>query len=349
MLSHFTINVTIDSKDEVKFKHEFRTLAAKYMAMAPPEGFFGAMSEKEKTYERDKKLEENAQPKSGKELKIHNDFENIKIHTWKKYGFKRNIVGESFNDDPDEGHSLHKIIGFQSGNTIDPIVTINEAGVRMKWTIDQVCIFLGMPRGIAFEECSSEEDEKKDKKDEKGGEGDVNNAGDDSDSSSSSCIEIVAAANTTYRDPNAPPKPEKPRKKTPEEIREEMMETKRKIIAQHPNFKYTAEDELDDEPQKKKKGKAKTETKFSPADLVGLDNEALSKQYGFSENVVGKTFNNPTEVKKAERIFTILGFDTKKIKYPVIVQYTKTKKIEYYTPEQVREYFKNPISTDKKI
>jgi hypothetical protein len=230
----------------------------------------------------------------------------------------------------------------------------------MKWTIDQVCIFLGMPRGIAFEECSSseepqkkieekKEEKKEEKEEEKENVEEKSKEMDDNDdsSSSSSCIEIVAAANTTYRDPNAPPKPVKPVKKTPEEIREELMEAKRKIIAEHPNFKYTAEDEADDEPAKNKK--KKVEPKFNPALLNGMDNEALSKQYGFSENVVGKTFNNPTEVKKAERIFTILGFDIKKIKYPVIVQYTKTKKIEYYTPEQVREYFKNPISTDKKI
>ena len=121
----FTITVTIDEDNELDFKHEFRALATKYMALAPPEGFFGGMNEKERNEIREKKLKE----KNEKEKQIvladkpdDPDFENLNTKCWRRFGLPRNLVGETFKDNPDDSDLMQKIIGYQPKNELTPII-----------------------------------------------------------------------------------------------------------------------------------------------------------------------------------------------------------------------------------
>ena len=181
MSTSFTIKVTVDEDQEIAFKREFRTLASKYMALAPPEGYFGPMTEKEKNEERDriirekrKEIEEIARKKEVPSPKkkdiaipIDPDFQNIKTHCWKKFGLPKNLVGESFKDNPDDSDLSHKIIGYQPNNLETPVISIDDNGIRRKWSIQQMCTYFGVSRGFIIEELSSDSEATKQAKKEK--------------------------------------------------------------------------------------------------------------------------------------------------------------------------------------
>lgn len=206
----FTITVTIDEEDELAFKHEFRALATKHMALAPPEGFFGGMDDKEKNEIIEKRLKEKEQQEKQIVLADKSDdpdFDDLNLKCWRRFGLPRNLVGETFKDNPDDSDRMQKIIGYQPNNEATPVITVDDTGIKNKWSIQQICTYFGFSRGLVIEEMSSSEDSfeeatklKKQSKDES------------DEDSSSSCIEITTSTSgtTVIKNPKVSNTPSEP-------------------------------------------------------------------------------------------------------------------------------------------
>ena len=345
----FTITVTIDEEDELAFKHEFRALATKHMAFAPPEGFFGNMTEKERNEVRDKRLKE-------KEIKDKQivladkpddpDFENLNTKCWRRYGLPRNLVGETFKDNPDDSDLMQKIIGYQTKNEQTPVISIDEHGIKNKWSIQQMCTYFGFTRGLVVEEMSSSEDsleeanklKKQINKDES----------EDSEDSSSSCIEVTTVGSTVIKNPNVQKAPVNPVKQAPAGPTKTISKVIQKVVPRKLPQIYK---DLELSPESPKRTKMLPQlSRIIPSNMPHLPKELetmtdteLSKYYGFEKNMIGTVFNFPTPKKGMQRLYDILGFDIRKAKYPVVAMSQSTKKPQNFSVEEILEHLKNPI------
>lgn len=268
-----------------------------------------------------------------KKKKKPDQFDTLKTNCWKMYGFKKNIIGEQFQDDPDNSNLFHKIIGFQPKNKETPIITLDDNGMKKEWTIDKICMFLGIPRGYIIEELESIEHEHIKKP-----------------------VEILKS------------KTEEPFIETPkEELDENENKYDRNDSTIHVNVKPTLNtlvkcrhnivirpenyrDKTVDEKVKHRRAgmpvmKKRTEVKQdiivrekkSYSELSEMNDTELSLYYGFDKNMVGTIFNQPTPKKGYERLHKITGFNIIKEKYVVVAYCYHTKKSLHFSVEHVKE------------
>jgi hypothetical protein len=350
-----SIDLLISKEKENDFTRELEQLTNKYKLVA-----------EEKSKEQDKPKEDpgvvekkTTKPAPNKYLSMMmsdlkkkndvkketdvNDFDNLKTNCWRMYGFKKNIIGEEFQDDPDNSNLFHKIIGFQQKNDKTPIITLDDNGIRKKWTIDKICMFLGVPRGFIVEELDSKNPNIPKKP-----------------------LEILKArTDETFiiETPNNVDENENKYSRVDHTIYINVKGTintpvkcKDDIIIRPKNYRCSNENEKVKHrragmPVTKKRTEIQTvipvREKKSHAELSEMNDTELSLYYGFDKNMVGIIFNQPTPKKGYERLHKITGFNIIKEKYVVVAYCYHTKKSLHFSVEHVQELIEDEAKKKK--
>jgi len=368
-----SVDLLISKENENNFKHELEQLKNKYHLLKKDDSIQEdkEIQENKNEIQTDKGEENNKiqtdkpvktiQPKtiqttttnkylsmmmsnSKKKKKDDADnFDNLKTNCWKMYGFKKNIIGEKFQDDPDNSNLFHKIIGFQPKNQKTPVITLDDNGIRKKWTIDQICIFLGIPRGYIIEELISKVQNPVNQTPE------ILKSKIEEPFVESPNEEIDENENKYSRDDTTIYVNVKGTLNTP-------VKCKHHIIIRPENYRCKDKNEKVKHrragmPAMKKRTEVKPDIpireKKSHSELSEMNDTELSLYYGFDKNMVGTIFNQPTPKKGYERLHKITGFNIIKEKYVVVAYCYHTKKSLHFSVEHIQELIENQKEKDK--